>query len=247
MRGSGPCRGHHCGPSWSTSYAGGTCWPSAHPTTSVATGPDRSATCSKSWSPPWTPRPRRWAPGGTGGSCGRGSTRPSGCCPQSLLAYRNRSHLRAGSPGSQHPADDRLPQGDLRSPRSALTSRLRARTRNRRQKRAARAVLISGGRLAFRRGRLRCRIGWCSSSQAAGLVGGRHEFAEELLDAAVDLIADAADHLDGLAGGVLELPVLIALARVDRTGVPAAHGDDHIIGLDRGVGERLGGRPREGD
>jgi hypothetical protein len=41
--------------------------------------------------------------------------------------------------------------------------------------------------------------------------------------AAVDLIADATHDLDGLAGRVLELPVLIALARMDRTGVTAAH------------------------
>jgi hypothetical protein len=47
---------------------------------------------------------------------------PSGRCPQSLLAYRNRSRPRAGSPGSQHPADDHLHHGDLRIPRSALNA-----------------------------------------------------------------------------------------------------------------------------
>jgi hypothetical protein len=33
-----------------------------------------------------------------------------------------------------------------------------------------------------------------------------------LVDAAVDVVVDAADHLDGLASRVLELPALVALA-----------------------------------
>jgi hypothetical protein len=55
----------------------------------------------------------------------------------------------------------------------------------------------------------------------------RDELGEELLDPAVDLVADTTDLFDGLAGGlaggVLELPVLIALARIDRAGIAAAH------------------------
>jgi hypothetical protein len=41
---------------------------------------------------------------------------------------------------------------------------------------------------------------------------GWDQLAQELLDAGVDVVADAADDLDGLTGRVLELPVLVALA-----------------------------------
>src|SRR4029453_9420368 len=56
-----------------------------------------------------------------------------------------------------------------------------------------------------------------------GLGAGRDQLAQQLLHAGVDVVADAADHLDRLAGRVLELPVLIALTRIDRTGIPTAH------------------------
>ena len=48
-----------------------------------------------------------------------------------------------------------------------------------------------------------------------------------------------------LAGRVVELPVLVALARVDRAGVAAAHRDHDVGGLDRVAGERLGVLPRD--
>src|SRR4029453_17461027 len=98
-----------------------------------------------------------------------------------------------------------------------------------------------------------CRWPRSSAIKAGGRPGSPplarfgDEFSEELLNPAVDLVADAADDLDGLAGGVLELPVLIALARIDRAGIATAHGDDHIRGLDRGLGERLGELPGQID
>ena len=42
--------------------------------------------------------------------------------------------------------------------------------------------------------------------------------------------------------GSRDLPVLVALARVDGAGVAAAHGDDDVGGADDVVGERLGER-----
>jgi hypothetical protein len=83
---------------------------------------------------------------------------------------------------------------------------------------------------------------WCGCSGApdwldgpTGRSGaGRDQLSEQLLDAGVDVVADAPHHLDGLAGRVLEFPVFIALAGVDRAGVPAAHGDDHISGAKPG-------------
>ena len=46
--------------------------------------------------------------------------------------------------------------------------------------------------------------------------------------------------VDVLAGGVVELPVLVALAGVEGAGVAAAHGDDDIGGTDDLVGPGLG-------
>ncbi len=44
----------------------------------------------------------------------------------------------------------------------------------------------------------------------------------------------------GRRAGSGEVPVEVALAGVDRAGVPAAHGDHHVRGMDHVVGERLG-------
>jgi hypothetical protein len=49
------------------------------------------------------------------------------------------------------------------------------------------------------------------------------QFGEQLADAAIDVVADSADLLDGLSGGVVELPVQIALTGLDRARVAAAH------------------------
>lgn len=48
--------------------------------------------------------------------------------------------------------------------------------------------------------------------------------ADELFDAAFDLVADRADFGGREAGGVVEFPVFVTLARVEGAGVAAAHG-----------------------
>src|SRR5215469_2899560 len=48
-------------------------------------------------------------------------------------------------------------------------------------------------------------------------------------DAFGDLVADGADLVQGQPGGVAEVPVEVAPARVDGAGVAAAHGD-HDVG-----------------
>src|SRR5215211_7066958 len=83
--------------------------------------------------------------------------------------------------------------------------------------------------------------------EVPGLGAGRDKLAQELLDTGVDVVADPADDLDRLAGRVLELPVLIALARIDRAGIPTTHSDDHISGPDELVGQRLGELPGQVD
>ena len=68
-------------------------------------------------------------------------------------------------------------------------------------------------------------------------------------NAAVDLVADRAHGVDALAGGVVELPVLVALAGEDRAGVAAAHGDHDVGRPDGGLVEplRVGAARREVD
>ena len=55
----------------------------------------------------------------------------------------------------------------------------------------------------------------------------------------LDLVANPTHCLDVLTGGILELPVLISLARVDRAGVAAAHRDHRVGGAHELVIERL--------
>ena len=50
-----------------------------------------------------------------------------------------------------------------------------------------------------------------------------------------------ADGVEGLPGGVVEFPVLVAFAGEEGAGVAAAHGDDDVGGLDGFGGEDLRG------
>src|SRR5437763_864577 len=76
-----------------------------------------------------------------------------------------------------------------------------------------------------------------------GVRGVQEERGEQLVDqppnALVELVANAANGFEVLAGRVFELPVLVAPSRVDRAGVAAAHRDHDVGGLDNLVGERL--------
>ena len=57
----------------------------------------------------------------------------------------------------------------------------------------------------------------------------RHgQLVEEMADATLDLVADRSDLVDGPAGGILQLPLLVALPGKDRAGVAAAHRDDDV-------------------
>src|SRR5581483_9081439 len=94
----------------------------------------------------------------------------------------------------------------------------------------------------------RCQVRDSWRPENAGLLTNRSikvnglgvEFGEQLFDPGADVVADCTDNLDGLAGGVGELPVLVALAGKDRAGVTTAHGDDDIAFLGGGVVELLG-------
>ena len=66
------------------------------------------------------------------------------------------------------------------------------------------------------------------------------ELCQESLSAPVDLVNDRAYDLDGLTGRVVEFPVDVTLARVDRARVATAHGDDDIGLLCQLIGQRLG-------
>src|SRR5438067_11959126 len=72
----------------------------------------------------------------------------------------------------------------------------------------------------------------------------REQLADQPLDTLVDLVPDAANRFEILIGRVVELPVLVFLAGVDRTRVAAAHGDHGVSGAEALVGERLRALPR---
>src|SRR4051795_8214260 len=57
----------------------------------------------------------------------------------------------------------------------------------------------------------------------------RLQIGQKPLHSIGDLVSDPAHRVEVLAGGILELPVLIALARIDGAGVSAAH-RDHDVG-----------------
>ena len=84
----------------------------------------------------------------------------------------------------------------------------------------------------------------CRGSLPSALVGRRRRAARTARRAAAhdparDVVADATHPVEVGVGGVVELPVLVALAGVDRARVAAAHGDHDVGGLDEVVGQRL--------
>ncbi|OJV60961.1 MAG: hypothetical protein BGO38_09600 [Cellulomonas sp. 73-145] len=66
------------------------------------------------------------------------------------------------------------------------------------------------------------------------------ELVEDLVDAPLDLVAHAPYAVQVQVGGVVEYPVLVALALEDRAGVPAPHGDDDVRGAHDLIGPGLG-------
>src|SRR5688572_26967949 len=77
----------------------------------------------------------------------------------------------------------------------------------------------------------------CSARNHGALESGGGldaEALEQSEDADADLVADRAHGFHALTCGVLEGPVLVALAGEDRAGVTAAHGD-HDVGDAHGI------------
>ena len=79
-----------------------------------------------------------------------------------------------------------------------------------------------------------------ASAQFADALSSGSSSAISFCTRCVELVADPAHRLEVLAGRVVELPVLVALARVDRAGIAAAHRDHDVGGAHDLVGERLG-------
>src|SRR5690625_714372 len=77
-----------------------------------------------------------------------------------------------------------------------------------------------------------------SSIMGSGLRG--EELGQQALDPAADVVADLADGLDALAGGVGQLPVLVADTGEVRADVAATHGDDDVGGFHGVGGEDFG-------
>src|SRR5216684_667138 len=94
------------------------------------------------------------------------------------------------------------------------------------------------------------RAAHASAAEPADLLSGgsRDELADELLDTDVDLVPDAAHRVQILAGRIVQLPVFISFAGIDRAGVTAAHryhrvGRADVIVRQRFWNSRLMSRP----
>src|SRR5687768_11160948 len=85
----------------------------------------------------------------------------------------------------------------------------------------------------------------CAAPASAG--GADVELGEEDADAALDLVPDRAHRVNAPAVRVVKLPVLVALAGIERAGIAAAHGDDDVGGPHRLLGPRLGVLPGDVD
>src|SRR5690349_20843179 len=73
------------------------------------------------------------------------------------------------------------------------------------------------------------------SAPARRLRSGCIQLTDQAADPLLDLVSNRSNGLEVLAGGILELPVLVAPAGKDRTGVATAHRDDDV-GLFDGIG-----------
>src|SRR5919106_812205 len=73
-----------------------------------------------------------------------------------------------------------------------------------------------------------------------GLRTIRRDVVEQAADAGGDVVADPAHAVQVAFGGAVDLPVLVALARVDRARVAAAHRDHRVGRAYDLVGHRLG-------
>src|SRR5918994_4103131 len=73
-----------------------------------------------------------------------------------------------------------------------------------------------------------------------GSVALRGDVVEQPPHASGDVVTDPANAFQFRLGGVVDLPVLVPLAGVDRTSVAAAHRDDRVGRADDLVGNRLG-------
>ena len=69
---------------------------------------------------------------------------------------------------------------------------------------------------------------------------GHVQVGQQTVDAFFDVVADRADRVEALAGGVGEFPVFVAFSGEDGSGVAAAHGDDDVGGLHDFVGPGFG-------
>jgi len=68
-----------------------------------------------------------------------------------------------------------------------------------------------------------------ADKRSSGARVGRHEAFDQTPNAAIKVVANAPDCRQALAGGIVHFLILVALPRINRTRVAAAH-RDHQIG-----------------
>src|SRR6476659_5614130 len=67
-----------------------------------------------------------------------------------------------------------------------------------------------------------------SARQRRASDGLAKPLADQSLHAFVDLVADTSNGIEVLTGRIVERPVLVPLARIDRARISAAHRDDDV-------------------
>jgi hypothetical protein len=60
----------------------------------------------------------------------------------------------------------------------------------------------------------------------------------QLLHQTIDVASNSRNRRQALSCGIMDPPILVRLARIDRARVAAAHGDDHVGGADEFVAGR---------
>src|SRR5262249_28059297 len=79
-----------------------------------------------------------------------------------------------------------------------------------------------------------------TSAPARASEGLVKEVADQFLYSPVDLVTNPPHRFEGLTRRVVENPVLVLLAGIDRAGVPASHRDDDVGSANDLVRQRLG-------
>src|SRR5918995_127982 len=94
-------------------------------------------------------------------------------------------------------------------------------------KTSANAPIASAAARRTKSGRETCGVAALAPSEAASrlLASALLNAPQKRFNPSSDVVSDPADRIDVLAGRIIDLPVFVAFARIERAGVAAAHRD----------------------